>query len=61
MANMSYCRFRNTLDALRDCRDALSEMSDWENELGKEESAAAKRLLLMCRDLADNYTELADD
>ena len=61
MANMSYCRFQNTLQDLRACRDALSVMNDYKSELGKEESSAADRLLLLCRELADDYTEMADD
>ena len=55
MANMSYCRFQNTLDDLRDCRDALMEMGDYEKELDEEEARAAKRLLRICRELADDF------
>jgi hypothetical protein len=64
MANMSYCRFRNTLEDLRDCRRALSEMGDFEKELTEEEADAAKRLFKLCRELADDYApddESADD
>lgn len=38
MANMSYCRFRNTRNDLRDCLEALSD----EKELSKEEYKACK-------------------
>jgi len=55
MGNMSYCRFQNTLDDLRDCRDALMEMDDYEKELDEEEARAAKRLLRICRELADDF------
>lgn len=55
MANMSYCRFQNTLADLRDCARALSEMGDYEKELSEAEGKAAKRLLKLCRDLADDY------
>lgn len=55
MANMSYCRFQNTLQDLRDCLDALNEMSDFEKELSEEEAAAAKRLLKLCRSMADDF------
>ena len=55
MGNMSYCRFQNTLDDLRDCRDALMEMGDYEKELDEEEARAAKRLLRICRELADDF------
>ena len=55
MGNMSYCRFQNTLNDLRDCRDALMEMGDYENELAEDEAHAAKRLLRICRELADDF------
>ncbi len=29
MSNMSYCRFRNTLQDLRDCADALRRIEDF--------------------------------
>lgn len=57
MSNMSYCRFRNTVRDLRDCQQALSEMGDVQKELSEEEFAAAKRLLRVCRDLADDFTD----
>lgn len=38
MANMSYCRFRNTRMDLRDCLDVLSDCE----ELSKEEHVACK-------------------
>jgi hypothetical protein len=52
---MSYCRFQNTIEDLRDCRDALMEMGDYEKELDDEEARAAKRLLKLCRELADDF------
>lgn len=55
MGNMSYCRFQNTLEDLRDCRDALMEMGDYEKELDDEEARAAKKLLKLCRELADDF------
>lgn len=55
MANMSYCRFRNTISDLRDCRDALYEMGDYEKELNTEEAKAAKGLLKICKELADDF------
>lgn len=61
MADMSYCRFQNILQDMRDCKEALSHMNDYEKELSKEETAAARRLFLICRELADNYTEPSDD
>lgn len=55
MSNMSYCRFRNTLADLRDCREALNECGDYESELSPLEAMAAMLLLKLCRDLADEY------
>ena len=55
MSNMSHCRFENTLDDLLDCRDALSDMDDYEKELSQDEAKAAKSLLRLCRELADDY------
>ena len=53
MPNMSYCRFNNTLSDLRDCRDALREG----NISSLAEKRKAKRLLEVCREIADNFDE----
>lgn len=50
MANMSYCRFENTLSDLEDCRDAL----DKGDSLSEREVRKAKALIDLCRDIA-NY------
>ena len=51
MANMSYCRFRNTIIDLEDCFDALDDR-DIESD---EEKEAAKRILkMMAEFLIDN-------
>ena len=55
--NMSYCRFENTLAALKECRDALSETSDPMAELSPDEEKAAKRLLALCAELAGDYCD----
>jgi hypothetical protein len=47
MANMSYCRFRNTEGDLHDCYDAL-----WE-DVSAEEHCARARLIAMCKDIAE--------
>ena len=41
MANMSYCRFRNTEGDLDDCLEAL----DYNEELSDEEFKACKRMI----------------
>lgn len=49
MSNMSYCRFINTLHDLNDCYENMDE------ELSEEEAKARKRLIRLCRDIADDY------
>ena len=53
MSNMSYCRFRNTLDDLRDCYDemAFEDTSD----LSAEEDKAMRCLIRLCRDIAQEF------
>lgn len=48
---MSYCRFQNTLPDLRDCEEAMENMSD----MSDEEKRAKKRLINLCIDIAMNY------
>ena len=59
MANMSYCRFQNTLLALQDCKEALDEIQDGnEEELpkkGSEEYWAMLHLICHCKYIADNH------
>lgn len=51
MANMSYCRFRNTLVDLRDCRDNLG------NTESIEETKAEKKLIELCKEIAAEYED----
>ena len=53
MANMSYCRFENTLADLRDCESALSEGDD--DDMSEEEEKAKKRLIRLCIEIAKDY------
>jgi regulator of sigma D len=50
---MSYCRFRNTLNDLRDCESNFDDISSI------EELVAAKRLLQTCQRIVD-YTDMGD-
>lgn len=50
MANMSYCRFRNTYQALEDCGIALAQEET--EKLSNEEKIAMKKLLKLCAILA---------
>jgi hypothetical protein len=47
MSNMSYCRFRNTLNDLRDCYHNFDSINS------DEELRAAKQLLALCQDIVD--------
>lgn len=57
MANMSYCKFQNTLDDLTECRDALNELGDYERELSRAEAEAAKELIRLCGQIASDYSD----
>jgi hypothetical protein len=43
MGNMSYCRFRNTLNDLRECQEHIRD-----NDLSEEEEEARKDLIKLC-------------
>lgn len=48
MSNMSYCRFRNTLNDLQDCSGHIDDT------LSKEEHEARLSLYDTCEEIADN-------
>lgn len=56
MANMSYCRFRNTLSHLQECQEAAS-MLEAPEDLPEEERKAAARLIKMCTELAQDFED----
>ena len=58
MANMSYCRFENTVNALQDCYEHLA---DDDSELNEYELAAKKRLIRLCIDIAQEFDMENDD
>ncbi len=47
MANMSYCRFQNTLSALQDCARAMHD------DLSADEHAARTALIALCAKLGE--------
>lgn len=60
MANMSYCRFENTLSALRDCQFTLAEMADIQEEvqpLSRTELVAARALVETCYDILESVLD----
>jgi len=50
MPNMSYCRFKNTLQALQDCWEHMDDP-----EMSEEEKHARKRLVKLCICITDHY------
>lgn len=44
MGNMSYCRFRNTLEDLKECYDYI----DWD-DLSEDEEKARNELIALCK------------
>lgn len=56
MANMSYCRFQNTLQYLQDCADHM----DNDDDLSKEEKRAKDRLIKLCKAIADDFADNDD-
>jgi len=55
MANMSYCRFQNTLQDLKDCWEHIDD-----EDLSFDEMKARNKLILVCSAIAD-YQEDEDD
>jgi hypothetical protein len=57
MPNMSYCRFENTLEDLKDCYDALMEESPRElmEEASQYEKDAIIRLLEVCEKISHMF------
>jgi len=61
MANMSYCRFGNTLHDFSDCYGELDEARSFNDmNLSEEETVAMNRLAVMARRYLDRYTELQE-
>jgi hypothetical protein len=58
MANMSYCRFRNTLMDFEDCVDFLENGG---GNISMEEQRAAFRLIKRAMDLAEMFEGMDDE
>ena len=56
MANMSYCRFENTLRDLRDCYDNMDN-----DNLSKSEFYARKQMIEMCANITNQHEDLLDE
>jgi len=55
MANMSYCRFENTLRDLRDCYDNMDN-----DNLSKSEFYARKQMIEMCINIANQHDDIVE-
>jgi hypothetical protein len=56
MANMSYCRFQNTLQDLKDCWEHIDD-----EDLSFDELKARNKLILVCSSIAENFEENEND
>ena len=63
MANMSYCRFRNTLADFKDCKNALEELMYEESEdvISDEEADAAEEMVRIAFGLLDELGFITED
>lgn len=52
MANMSYCRFENTVNDLRDCYENMDD-----EDMSEAEKKARIRLIKLCVQLAADYED----
>lgn len=63
---MSYCRFRNTLQDLQDCSNALQEIIDnngvdeYGEKLSFDERRAAGNMYDLCREFINIYEEFVE-
>lgn len=62
MANMSYCRFENTIKDIKDCIESLED-GNWDlDEMMKEasskqEAQAMRRFVMLCKTVADGFED----
>ena len=61
MANMSYCRWENTLRDLQDCFDALQSGEAKDSDLSSYELSAKKQLIQLCQDMLDEVEFQAEN
>lgn len=52
MANMSHCRFHNTVGDLRDCYEHMDD-----KDVSDEEYRERQRLIRLCVQIADDYAD----
>lgn len=59
MPNMTYCMFYNTYLDLKDCEEALENKEF--DELSESERKYAKKLIELCRQIADDNEDRLED
>lgn len=57
MGHMSYCRFQNTLQDLRECNEALDSIGDNLTELSEKEAKAAAALIALCHEIGSRFDQ----
>ena len=66
MANMSYCRFENTVKDIKECIEAFDE-GNWdldamiESASSWQERKAMKKFIELCKDVAEAFSEDEDE
>ena len=62
MANMSYCRFHNTVMDMQDCFDAMAEAVDMNEpmELSDDEQRAFQRMYDMMQDMQEMMEQVTE-
>ena len=65
MANMSYCRFENTLTDLDDCYDALNEAGGVKEYIKNKDCSVYERtsvlaLVVLCQLISSEFGEVSD-
>tara|TARA_R110001583_G_C5452074_1_gene391014 strand:- start:171 stop:425 length:255 start_codon:yes stop_codon:yes gene_type:complete len=59
MANMSYCRFENTLGDLQDCHEALENIYEEIQDMSTYEKQSLIPFIELCKEIANEF-ELED-
>lgn len=57
--NMSYVRFQNTLEALKDCYNAMTDEPD--EKLDADEEQAKKWLIETCQEIASEFSDIEEE
>lgn len=60
MANMSYCRFKNTYQDLVDCVNALDRIVCGEESISEREWECATRMRIWCERFIDIFDDIEE-